>query len=131
MRTYQRAVGVFGAGMALVFAMSGSASAGTSSIATDTSHYGSIVNFIPDDEWVSVRDEVSDGHSAVGLVDSHIGGEPRSWTLWNAKGSATQQIYDLNIAEGEQVVIQACLGEYGSKTILWSTCGDPDFSGRA
>ncbi|MFF9915673.1 hypothetical protein [Streptomyces sp. NPDC013457] len=122
MRTYQRILCTVGTAAAVTVTMSTNAWAGTDCYTRAENFYASMVSFTADGEWVSIIDEEADGHSAVAIVDVNTG-TPSTYTLWNAQGAGTQKLYDFDLPEGTPVAIQACTGEYGTKTVIWSSCG--------
>ena len=52
------------------------------------------------------------------------------WTgtryVWNPHGAFGSRVDgNLSLAEGTGISYMACLGEYGSRTVLWNTCSSP------
>ncbi|WP_077796181.1 hypothetical protein [Streptomyces sp. JHA26] len=122
MRRYQQVAFTVGAAAALTIGLSGSAMAGTDCYTQAKNYYASMVTFTHYGEKVNIIDEEADGHSAVAIFDVNTG-TPKTYTLWNSKGKSTNTLYDFELPEGTPVVIQACVGEYGSKTVIWDSCG--------
>jgi hypothetical protein len=42
---------------------------------------------------------------------------------WNHSGSGTEKDFNFSMAEGAWIQYYVCLGEYGNREVLWSTCG--------
>jgi len=122
MRPFQRMVCTVGTAAAVTVMMSGNAWAGTDAHTNAKNYYASMVSFTADGESVNIIDEEADGHSAVAIVDVNDS-SPLTYTLWNYKGKSTGMLYDFDLPEGTPVVIQACVGEYGSKKVDWDSCG--------
>jgi hypothetical protein len=72
-------------------------------------------------EVFKVYDQAGDGHSAVALYWLPDGSGPH--LVWNSGGNGTTVTANLEFAEGSWVTYRACLGEFGAKEILQSTCG--------
>ncbi|WP_328910723.1 hypothetical protein OG230_15045 [Streptomyces sp. NBC_00234] len=122
MRPYQRILGTVGTAAALTVMMGTNAWAEQDCYISAKNYYASMVSFTAYGEKVNIIDQEADGHSAVAIFDTN-GGTPRTYTLWNSKGKGTNTLYDFDLAEGTPVVIQACVGEYGTKTVDWDSCG--------
>lgn len=128
MRRYQRALFTVGTAAAVTAMMSTNAWAGQDCHTSAKNYYASMVSFTADGEKVNVIDQEGDGHSAVAILDVHNdvhGGTFESYTLWNYKGKGTGLLYNLEIKEGTPVVLTGCVGEYGDKKVIWSSCGSP------
>jgi hypothetical protein len=82
------------------------------------SGYGYFVSY-GDHLWV--EDRAADGHSAVAYYCRY---DNRTCGLvWNPHGAWNQPVdKNMNLAERAQIMYRICLGEYGSNTVLWSTC---------
>ncbi|HEY2674300.1 MAG TPA: hypothetical protein VGJ07_28525 [Rugosimonospora sp.] len=90
------------------------------SYATD---FAASVSWDPDGEHYYLEDSACDGHSAV-IVNFRSDLNPSGpYYGWNPDGCYTTKDYNLNMPEGTTVWFQACLGEYGTRTVLWDTCG--------
>jgi len=79
------------------------------------------VTFASYGEVFKVYDQAGDGHSAVALYWLPDGSGPH--LVWNPNGNGTSVTANLEFAEGSWVTYRACLGEYGTKEVLQSTCG--------
>lgn len=79
------------------------------------------VAFASASDVFTVADQSGDGHSAVALYWLPDGTGPH--LVWNPNGNGTTVTADLDLADGGWVTYRACLGEFGSKEILQSTCG--------
>lgn len=79
------------------------------------------VTFASYGEVFKVYDQLGDGHSAVALYWLPDGSGPH--LIWNSGGNGTSVTANLEFAEGSWVTYRACLGEFGTKEILQSTCG--------
>jgi hypothetical protein len=71
-------------------------------------------------ELFRIYDQSSDGHSAVLLYWLSDGTGP--YYGWNHSGTGTEVDVDLALAEGDWIFYKACLGEYGTKTLVAGTC---------
>lgn len=88
-----------------------------------TANCGAYVWFTSYGEHLYVEDRAADGHSAVGVWYT-----PSTGTryVWNPYGAFNRRVDgNLSLPEGAGLTYMACLGEYGSRTILWSTCSNP------
>ena len=72
-------------------------------------------------EVFKVYDQAGDGHSAVALYWLPDGSGPH--LIWNSGGNGTVVTANLEFAEGSWVTYRVCLGEYGPRDVLESTCG--------
>ncbi|MEW1685870.1 hypothetical protein [Streptomyces sp. NPDC093594] len=126
MGTYRRVLCTVGAATAVTVMMSTSAWAGNDCYTSSKDYYGSFVSFTAYDEIVSISDNQADGHSAVAIVDVNSGA-PATYTLWNSQGANTIKRYDFDLPEGTPVAIQACVGEYSTRSVNWSSCGQSVF----
>jgi len=72
-------------------------------------------------EVFHVYDQSADGHSAVALYWLPDGSGPH--LIWNSNGNGTDVTANLEFAEGSWVTYRVCLGEYGARQVLTSTCG--------
>ena len=72
-------------------------------------------------EVFKVYDQQGDGHSAVALYWLPDGSGPH--LIWNSSGNGTSVTANLEFPEGSWVTYRACLGEYGPREVLTSTCG--------
>lgn len=79
------------------------------------------VTFASYGEVFTVYDQDPDGHSAVALYWLPDGSGPH--LVWNPNGNGTSVKANLEFAEGSWVTYRACLGEYGDREVLQSTCG--------
>lgn len=79
------------------------------------------VTFTSYGEVFKVYDQNADGHSAVALYWLPDGSGPH--LIWNSGGNGTVVTANLEFAEGSWVTYRACLGEYGARDVLESTCG--------
>jgi hypothetical protein len=85
-------------------------------------HAGEAV-FDPNGEHYYIYDRQADGHSVV-VVNYRSDLSPSGpYYGWNHTGAGTAKDYDLSMPEGTRVTYYVCLGEYGSRTVLWNTCG--------
>ncbi|WP_329336533.1 hypothetical protein OG866_19995 [Streptomyces sp. NBC_00663] len=126
MRAYQRILGIAGAAVGLTVLAGHTAWAETDCYTNAKNYYASMVSFTAYGEKVNVIDQEADGHSAVAILDVHNdvhGGTFQSYILWNPDGKNTGKLYDLDIVEGTPVVLTGCVGEYGTKSVIWSSCG--------
>ena len=108
------------AAVALVLGVASPASANS---AHCTTNCGAYVYFVSHGEHLFVEDRAKDGHSAVGVWYT-----PQTGTryVWNPNGAFGRPVDgNLSLPEGAGISYMACLGEYGSRTVLWSTCSDP------
>jgi hypothetical protein len=79
------------------------------------------VTFASYGEVFKVYDQSADGHSAVALYWLPDGSGPH--LIWNSGGNGTSVTANLEFAEGSWVTYRSCLGEFGTKEVLQSTCG--------
>jgi hypothetical protein len=105
---------------ALGLAVAVPAAADTSRCTSDAACAGK-TGFKSYGEVFTVYDQKADGHSAVLLYWLPDGTGPH--LVWNANGNGTTVTADLELPEGSWVTYRACLGEYGTKTVLEATCG--------
>jgi hypothetical protein len=86
------------------------------------------VTFQSSGELFKIFDQSADGHSAVLLYWLSDGSGP--YYGWNHAGNGTQVNVDLALPEGDWIFYKACLGEYGTKTLVAGTCsaGVTDYS---
>lgn len=108
------------AALGLAFAVASPASANS---ARCTAGCGALVYFVSYGEQLYVEDRAADGHSAVGVWYT-------PWTgtryVWNPHGAFSPRVDgNLSLPEGTAIAYMACLGEYGSRTVLWNTCSSP------
>jgi hypothetical protein len=120
MRTLRRSALVAFAIGALLLTGGATASA-DSERCTSGSGCAGRVTFQSYGEVFKVYDQLGDGHSAVALYWLPDGSGPH--LIWASGGNGTSVTADLEFAEGSWVTYRACLGEYGTKEILQSTCG--------
>jgi len=71
-------------------------------------------------EHLKVYDRAADGHSAVVLYWLSDGTGP--YFGWNPNGNGSVVDIDLELPEGDWIFFKACLGEYGTKTLVSGTC---------
>lgn len=105
-------------GLAVAVTSPASADSGTC-----TARCAAYVRFVSYGEHLYVEDRVADGHSAVGVWYT-----PSTGTryVWNPYGAFARRVDgNLSLPEGSGITYMACLGEYGSRTVLWNTCSDP------
>jgi hypothetical protein len=95
------------------------ATADSSRCSTD-SGCGSRVTFTSYGEIFKVYDQVGDGHSAVAVYWLPDGS---SHLIWNPNGNGTTVTVNLELPEGSWITYRACLGEYGTKTLVAGSCG--------
>lgn len=76
--------------------------------------------FVPLGEHLKVTDRTGDGHSAVALYWLEGGTGP--YLVWNHGGKGTTVDRNLDLPEGSWIYYQICLGEYGKRKVLTSTC---------
>ena len=105
---------------ALLLAGAASASADTERCTSGSGCAGR-VTFASYGEVFKVYDQAGDGHSAVALYWLPDGTGPH--LIWNHSGNGTTVTADLEFPEGNWVTYRACLGEYGDREVLQSTCG--------
>jgi hypothetical protein len=88
-----------------------------------TAGCGAYAYFTSYGEHLYVEDRAADGHSAVAVWYRHTTGYQY---VWNPYGAWARRV-DRNLAlpEGTGISYMVCLGEYGSRTVLWSTCSNP------
>jgi len=120
MRTLRRSALVAVAAGALLLTGGATASADSERCTTGSGCAGR-VTFQSYGEVFKVYDQLGDGHSAVALYWLPDGSGPH--LVWNSGGNGTTATADLEFAEGSWVTYRACLGEYGTKEVLQSTCG--------
>lgn len=71
-------------------------------------------------EIFHVLDRKADGHSVVVLYWLPDG----TWhKVWNSKGNGSDVKANLELREGSWITYRVCLGEYGDRKVLTSTCG--------
>ncbi|HEY3001621.1 MAG TPA: hypothetical protein VGJ44_04670 [Kribbellaceae bacterium] len=78
------------------------------------------VTFTSYGEVFKIYDQSADGHSAVGVYWLPDGS---SHVMWNPNGNGSVVTVNLELAEGSWVTYRACLGEYGTKTLVSGSCG--------
>ncbi|MGA8112472.1 MAG: hypothetical protein WCA46_02285 [Actinocatenispora sp.] len=121
--TVTAAVG-FGIGLAL----SGSV---TASAAVTPAHVGDVctvgnncagsASFVHDGDHLYVWDNASDGHSVV--AQYMRSDSSNQWNqAWNHSGAGTSIDHNMDIPESGWIKYQVCLGEYGSQSVIDSTC---------
>lgn len=120
MRTIRRSALVASAVGALLLTGGTTASA-DSERCTSGSGCAGRVTFASYGEVFKVYDQNADGHSAVALYWLPDGSGPH--LVWNPNGNGTSVTANLEFAEGSWVTYRACLGEYGPREVLTSTCG--------
>ena len=74
-------------------------------------------------EHLYVEDRAADGHSAVAVWYTPWTGTRYVWNPHGAFGPRADG--NLSLAEGTGISYMVCLGEYGSRTVLWNTCSNP------
>jgi hypothetical protein len=107
---------------ALGFAVTTAAPASADS-ARCTAGCGAYAYFVSYGEHLYVEDRAADGHSAVAVWYT-----PSTGTryVWNARGAFGPRVDgNLSLPEGTGISYMVCLGEYGSRTVLWNTCSNP------
>ena len=119
-RRLRAAAVVMGTVAVLTVLRPGSASADTSQCSVPTSTCAAKVTFQSYGELFRIYDQSGDGHSAVLLYWLSDGTGP--YYGWNHDGNGTQFNVDLELAEGDWIFYQACLGEYGTRTLVAGTC---------
>lgn len=109
--------------VALVFACFCTASVANADSTRCTSDSGCAdrATFTSYGEVFHVYDQSADGHSAVALYWLPDGSGPN--LIWNSNGNGTDVTANLDFAEGSWVTYRVCLGEYGARQVLTSTCG--------
>ncbi len=116
-------LGVTIASLAVTVAMSTSASAGSDGpVVVDSSGYKARGVFLSYGDHIRVSDDYADGKSAVVLWNDPTGEERRCWDSNGALNGMTDCNY--NLQEGAYVHYEVCLGEYGSRQVHYSTCGE-------
>jgi hypothetical protein len=73
------------------------------------------VHFQDYGDHLTVCDTKPDGHSAVGIINGV--------QIWASGGAGTCEHRNYNFPEGTFIIIQACVGESASRTLL--ACGTP------
>ncbi|MFE1024864.1 hypothetical protein ACFW5I_09910 [Streptomyces sp. NPDC058818] len=96
------AIGLFG---------SGSAFAGYDCVAYGNGATATFKNY---GEKLLIKDESSDGHSAVAKIYYGDGTK----VYWNPNGAGTTRTIDFEIPEGQRVEVAACIGEYDGYRII-------------
>lgn len=71
-------------------------------------------------EHLHVDDRLADGHSAVAVYWLEGGTGP--FHVWNPNGNGSSVDHNLELAEGSWIYYYVCLGEYGLRMVLTSTC---------
>jgi hypothetical protein len=94
--------------------------ADTSSCSVPAATCAGKVEFQSYGEIFRIYDQVADGHSAVLQYWLSDGTGPH-WE-WNHGGSGTVVEVNLELPEGDWIFYKACLGEYGTKTLVDGTC---------
>ncbi|GAB3481044.1 hypothetical protein [Amycolatopsis cihanbeyliensis] len=107
---------------ALTVAAAPPAAADSSRCTSDSACAGK-VTFQSYGEVFKVYDQRGDGHSAVLLYWLPDGSGPHH--VWNHSGNGSVVTANLEFPEGDWVTYRACLGEFGQRQILESTCGSP------
>lgn len=95
-----------------------SAAADSSRCAKDCAGKASFTSY---GEIFHVLDRKADGHSVVVLYWLPDGTGPHK--VWNSKGNGSDVKANLELAEGSWITYRVCLGEYGARKVLTSTCG--------
>jgi hypothetical protein len=88
-----------------------------------TSGCGAYAYFVSYGEHLFVEDRAADGHSAVAVWYTPWTGTRYVWNPHGAFGARVDG--NLSLAEGTGLSYMVCLGEYGSRTVLWNTCSNP------
>ncbi|WP_163510417.1 hypothetical protein [Fodinicola acaciae] len=109
------------AGLAAAILAAGAPAYADSSRCTSDSGCAGKATFASYGEVFTVYDQKADGHSAALLYWLPDGVGPIY--VWNHSGNGTSVKADLELPEGSWVTYRVCLGEYGTKQIIASTCG--------
>lgn len=119
---------VLGLVAAVTVIPSSSASADSSQCSLPSGTCAGKVTFQSYGEHLLINDRAGDGHSAVVLYWRSDGSGP--YYGWNASGTGTQVDVNLELAEGEWIFYKACVGEYGTRTLISGSCsaGATDFA---
>lgn len=84
--------------------------------------------FTANGDWFEISDLKADGHSAVAtweLVRPSDGRIVRWGHIWNTSGVYTTRYKNKDFTEGYIVYWHACVGEWGTKDVIESTCSGP------
>lgn len=119
-RKLRNSVVVLGLVGALTVVMPGEAVADSSQCSVPASTCAGRVTFQSYGELFRIFDQQADGHSAVLLYWLSDGSGP--YYGWNANGNGTQVNVDLELPEGDWIFYRACLGEYGTRSLVAGTC---------
>ena len=79
------------------------------------------VTFVSADQLFTVYDQIGDGHSAV--LEYWLPDATGPHRVWNPNGNGTSVEETLSLPAGTWITYRACLGEYGDRDVLESTCG--------
>lgn len=81
--------------------------------------------FAENGDWFRAEDWKADGHSAVAwwtLTNPNTGLRVREGRIWNTAGASTWRYKNKDLAEGYTLHVRACAGEYGTTTVIETTC---------
>lgn len=120
MPTARQVLLVAAAAATLALSSASSAAADSSRCTVDAGCAGR-ATFTSYGEVFTVYDQSADGHSAVALYWLPDGSGPH--LIWNPNGNGTSVTANLEFPEGSWVTYRVCLGEYGLRDVLTSTCG--------
>jgi hypothetical protein len=122
-RSLRRTVVIVGLVLGFVLSTSGAALADSSACTPGCDGYAV---FISNGEILEIHDWRADGHSVVVWNKRYdLGG---NWYQgWNPNGYGTVVRYNLEIPEGVRFDYYVCLGEYGIRATIWSTCSGTRF----
>lgn len=112
---------------AIIVATTASPAAADSSQCTPSGCAGK-ANFVSYGEHLKVTDALGDGHSAVAMYWLEGGTGP--FHVWNPNGNGTTVDHNMELPEGSWIFYKVCLGEYGPRDVLETTCsaGTTDYA---
>jgi hypothetical protein len=116
-RLIRRILLVVGVALGVTMSMVSPASADSSACTTYCSGYAWFASY---GEVLHVEDRAADGHSAVAQYYRYD--NKNSGNVWNPNGAWTEVTRNFDMAEGVGIDYRVCLGEYGSRTILYWSC---------
>jgi len=117
MRLMRRIVLVVVAALGITVGLVAPASADSAACTSGCAGYAWFASY---GEVLHVEDRAGDGHSAVAQWYRYDNGN--SGNVWNPNGAWTQVTRNFDMAEGVGIDYRVCLGEYGSRTILYWSC---------
>jgi hypothetical protein len=119
MRTAKRLLALMALVAGLVLSLTGPAAA-TSAVCDRSCAGRASFNSVTHD--LTGSDHRADGHSVVVWNKRYDLGQ--QWFAgWVTGGNGSSQTWHLSMPPGTRIDYEVCLGEFGSRTTLWDTCG--------